>query len=248
MAIRNTRIVVGSTRGPAGLSAYEIAVKNGFIGTEQEWLDSLKGGEVEVEKLNAQNTLLMRSPEARYDFTNLPEGGLVNFYDKEIRVLIPNNVSFTDEYFITFKAFAPSDRVVGFKDSDEETITDSEISNFDGENSGIDAYGRKYVLTHFAIAHQNPTTKKWEYVGKDSTEKEYIGWTYNVEWYDTNGMLVDADKIRINLSNENCHYVTTPYYLTNYQKSDDPISISRLVADENTVLVLNGGNSVLDLV
>ena len=26
-----------------GLSAYEIAVKNGFEGTEQEWLDSLKG-------------------------------------------------------------------------------------------------------------------------------------------------------------------------------------------------------------
>lgn len=26
------------------LSAYAIAVKNGFIGTEKEWLDSLKGG------------------------------------------------------------------------------------------------------------------------------------------------------------------------------------------------------------
>jgi hypothetical protein len=30
-------------QGAPGLSAYEIAVKNGFIGTEQEWLDSLKG-------------------------------------------------------------------------------------------------------------------------------------------------------------------------------------------------------------
>lgn len=26
-----------------GLSAYEVAVKNGFVGTEKEWLDSLKG-------------------------------------------------------------------------------------------------------------------------------------------------------------------------------------------------------------
>lgn len=25
-----------------GLSAYEIAVKNGFVGTEEEWLESLK--------------------------------------------------------------------------------------------------------------------------------------------------------------------------------------------------------------
>lgn len=34
----------GSTgQGPAGKSAYEIAVENGFTGTEQEWLASLKG-------------------------------------------------------------------------------------------------------------------------------------------------------------------------------------------------------------
>lgn len=33
------------TNGPAGLSAYEIAVDNGFTGTEQEWLDSLQGTE-----------------------------------------------------------------------------------------------------------------------------------------------------------------------------------------------------------
>lgn len=36
----------GGTQGPKGEdgdSAYEIAVKNGFIGTEQEWLASLKG-------------------------------------------------------------------------------------------------------------------------------------------------------------------------------------------------------------
>jgi hypothetical protein len=29
--------------GAPGASAYEIAVANGFVGTEQEWLDSLEG-------------------------------------------------------------------------------------------------------------------------------------------------------------------------------------------------------------
>lgn len=36
----------GGTQGPKGEdgeSAYEIAVRNGFEGTEQEWLESLKG-------------------------------------------------------------------------------------------------------------------------------------------------------------------------------------------------------------
>lgn len=31
-----------SEQGVPGLSAYQIAVANGFVGTEQEWLDSLK--------------------------------------------------------------------------------------------------------------------------------------------------------------------------------------------------------------
>lgn len=31
-----------SIQGEAGLSAYEIAVKNGFTGSEQDWLESLK--------------------------------------------------------------------------------------------------------------------------------------------------------------------------------------------------------------
>ena len=31
------------TQGKDGLSAYQIAVKNGFIGTEEEWLEGLKG-------------------------------------------------------------------------------------------------------------------------------------------------------------------------------------------------------------
>ena len=30
-------------KGDNGLSAYEIALENGFVGTESEWLESLKG-------------------------------------------------------------------------------------------------------------------------------------------------------------------------------------------------------------
>ena len=37
----------GSGSGTAGKSAYEIAVDNGFVGTETEWLESLKGADGE---------------------------------------------------------------------------------------------------------------------------------------------------------------------------------------------------------
>lgn len=41
----------GGLTGATGMSAYQIAVKNGFKGTEQEWLDSLKGEGTEIQEL-----------------------------------------------------------------------------------------------------------------------------------------------------------------------------------------------------
>lgn len=44
-AIDDGLIGGGGGSGTAGKSAYEIAVDNGFVGTETEWLESLKGAE-----------------------------------------------------------------------------------------------------------------------------------------------------------------------------------------------------------
>ena len=41
----NGNQIEGGGSGAAGKSAYEIAVDNGFVGTETEWLESLKGAE-----------------------------------------------------------------------------------------------------------------------------------------------------------------------------------------------------------
>ena len=38
----HVELQIAGRRGKKGKSAYEVAVDNGFIGTEQEWLDSLK--------------------------------------------------------------------------------------------------------------------------------------------------------------------------------------------------------------
>lgn len=36
--------------GKDGKSAYEIAVENGFVGTKIEWLESLKGSDLQILK------------------------------------------------------------------------------------------------------------------------------------------------------------------------------------------------------
>lgn len=62
--IENVTLVVDEGVGPRGFSAYEIAVQNGFIGTEQEWLDSLKGSGSAIQIVAAENLL-------KYDVVNI---------------------------------------------------------------------------------------------------------------------------------------------------------------------------------
>jgi hypothetical protein len=38
-----TPINIQGEQGIQGISAYQVALNNGFVGTEQEWLESLKG-------------------------------------------------------------------------------------------------------------------------------------------------------------------------------------------------------------
>jgi len=44
-------LFTGCSEGSSGESAYEIAVRNGFSGTEEEWLESLKGSDLNIEDI-----------------------------------------------------------------------------------------------------------------------------------------------------------------------------------------------------
>jgi hypothetical protein len=84
---------------------------------------------------------------------------------------------------------------------------------FDDAFAGIDEFGRKYSVVWLALASYDSDTDTWSYYGKNSSTKKYIGWTYCVEWYDANGVVIESDKIRINLSNEDCHDAIEPFYI-----------------------------------
>lgn len=64
------------TPGPQGLSAYDVAVNNGFNGTEQEWLDSLGGGESGPKTWTAPN-------EASYSI-HQAHGGIEVYLDQPL--------------------------------------------------------------------------------------------------------------------------------------------------------------------
>lgn len=161
----------------------------------------------------------------RYEVAYKPEGTLVNYRDKEIRVMCPSDTAWTKQtvggtgnpnmYYMGFKAYAP-EGAVSFKEDDKDFIEDQTMYYFeDNDFAGIDEYGRKYSICWLALASYDEASDTWTYFGAKSTVEKYIGWYYSVEWYDVNGKVIDSDLIRINLSNENCHLTIEPFYVAN---------------------------------
>ena len=179
----------------------------------------------------------------KYEIAYKPEGTLVNYRDKEIRVMCPADTKWVKQnvgangnanmYYMGFKAYAP-DGAVSFKEDDLATIEDQTVYYFENNDfAGIDENGRKYSIVWLALASYDEATDTWNYFGSKSTAEKYIGWYYSVEWYDANGTMIASDCIRINLSNEDCHSSIEPYYVGAMKKEVEAM-VDEKVAEVNS--------------
>lgn len=158
----------------------------------------------------------------KYEISHKPVGTLVNYREKEIRVMCPVDTQFElqnsgenadkSAYYIGFKAYAPAD-AVSFKEDLGTVIKDPKMYYFEGNDfAGIDVYGRKYSIVWIPVAKHNDDDT-WTYYGAGSKAGKYVGWYYSVEWYGADGKVIASDTIRINLTNESCHTVVEPFYM-----------------------------------
>lgn len=227
-----------------GISAGENVVWNG-----DNW-DKLGGivdlsGYTSIQEFEALAIAAKRIP---YEISHFPTGTLVDASrEKEIRVMCPADTDWqlqnsgenadANLYYIGFKAYAPTEDVVSFKEDLAQSIGDETMYYFENNDfAGIDEYGRKYSIVWLPVAQYTAVTDSWLYYGANSSAGKYIGWYYTVEWYDATGAIVSADTIRINLSNENCHTWIEPYYM-------GQINVNRLVQNDTETLVLFGGTA-----
>ena len=196
------------------------------IQTLQQLVGNTSVNEQILTAVNASGHLAEKKASAafehiKYEIANTPDGTLVDYRDKEIRVMCPIGAKFEAQnvgmggngsnYYMSFKAYAP-EGAVSFKEGDQGVVED-EMFTFDDDFAGVDEFGRKYSICWLALASYDGDTDAWTYFGKNSSTNKYIGWTYVVEWYDVNGVKISSDKIRINLSNESCHDNIEPFYI-----------------------------------
>ena len=129
-------------------------------------LQDLVGAKSVAEQIGESSTSLLAeiskteekikvlSEGKKYEITDVPVGTLVDYREKEIRVMCPEGTIFTSQqvgengnpnmYYAAFKAYAP-DEAVSFKEGDRGVIVD-EMFTFDDKFAGIDQFGRKYSI------------------------------------------------------------------------------------------------------
>ena len=192
--------------------------------------------EAEVaEKIGAEDVSAMYASK-KFEITSVPTGTLIDYRDDEIRVMCPVDAQWVTQsvgatgnanmYYMGFKAYAP-EGAVSFKEGDRGVIIDK-MFTFDDDFAGTDKYGRNYSICWLALASFDAASNTWSYFGKNSTPEKYIGWDYVVEWYDADGVIISYDHIRINLSNEECHFVVEPYYLASVEKEAKAYTDARI--------------------
>ena len=174
----------------------------------------------------------------KYEIADVPAGTLVKISESEIRIMAPADAEWSKQavgeggdansYYCTFKTYCPDD-AMGYIEHLGETVDSEILTDF-----SIDEHGRKYQPTWLALAKYDEASDTWTYYGANSSVQKFIGWDYQIDWYNADGVMIASDSIRINLSNENCHYTFEPYYVNNVKTYVDT-QIEEKIAEVNTV-------------
>lgn len=196
----------------------------------EKWFEYGKTVDIDLSIYAEKDEVRAIAKMVDYEISHKPDGTLVNYADDEIRVMCAADTEWTKQqsgegadpnaYYIGFKAYAPNDDVVSFKEDLAEIISDATMYYFENNpTAGVDEFGRKYSIVWLPVAAYDEASGTWTYYGTKSSDEKYIGWYYSVEWYDAAGTKVATDTIRINLTNEDCHTSVVPFYVADVKSA-----------------------------
>lgn len=185
---------------------------------------ALKANAEEVEaKISEVDAKFGKYEAPMYEIVKTPDGTLVDYDEQEIRIMIPNTTDFTQTngvngaenmFYIENRVYAPED-AVRYRVNFGGTVTEGAVEDF---ADCTDEYGRTYLVVCPPVAYYDTESATWVYYGTNSTTDHYIGWNQITDWYDADGVMIASDSVRINLSNEDCHFEVKPYYVGELSK------------------------------
>lgn len=121
--IKGGNTVVSGPQGKDGLSAYEVAVKNGYIGTEEEWLINLKGEKGDQGQQGIQGEKGDKGEQGEQgrqgekgDKGDTPQKGTDYFTPEEIQEIKSNILDQVNQFSVLVVEELPTE------DIDEHTI------------------------------------------------------------------------------------------------------------------------------
>lgn len=180
--------------------------------------------------------------KVKYEIVDAPVGTLIDYKEDEIRIMCPVDAEYhlqavgsngdANTYYVTLKTYCYNDNVVGYKEHLGSQV-DAEIL----KDLKEDAYGRRYQPTWLGVAKYDSESGVWSYYGANSSESRFIGWDYRIDWFDANGVMIASDSVRINLSNEGCHYAVEPYYIGK-TKAEVEEMVTKAVEDATGIEVI----------
>lgn len=180
--------------------------------------------------------------KVKYEIVDAPVGTLIDYKEDEIRIMCPVNAEYhlqavgdsgdANTYYVTLKTYCYNDNVVGYKEHLGSQV-DAEIL----KDLKEDAYGRRYQPTWLGVAKYDSESGVWSYYGANSSDSRFIGWDYRIDWFDANDVMIASDSVRINLSNEDCHYIVEPYYIGKTKAEIEEI-VTKAVEDATVIEVI----------
>ena len=136
----------------------------GFIDlSKYATIEDLAALEVGISK----NEVKKSYKEIKYEVKKPSDKVLVDYRDKEIRIMFPEDMEWTlqnvgaegnsNMYYFEFRAYAP-EGAVSFKEDDKKVIEDATMYYFEGNKfAGIDEFGRKFSRMYLAAAVNDGT-------------------------------------------------------------------------------------------
>ena len=213
----NSEIATFKTPDPVVMDNSNQTIDKHIIGTESatlapEIVEAV--GDLSYQWMKADEMNVLSQKVA---FVGMPAGSKVSYGEETVRLMCPKDAEYDfqnsgvgadkNSYYIGMNLFAPEGAVsfregeCGLNPADKMPELEPMVKLADAPH-GVDSLGRTYRARWIPVAAYDAKTGTWNYYAKNKGVGEYLGWKFEIVWFDANGLEIERSFMKVQLSNE----------------------------------------------